>query len=163
LSAAGGELHRAWLSLGSNIEPERNLPASVALLRQHVQVLALSSTWETDPVGSSGPNFLNAAVEIATPLERAALKNEVIQAIETRLGRVRTADKYAPRPIDLDILIFDDETVEPAIWTRLFLAAPLSELLPGYTQDSCPENLAHAAQRLLAAAPAHRRQDVKLE
>lgn len=94
----------AYLSLGSNIEPEANLPAAVRLLAQMTRLTVVSRVWETTPVGLSGQaNFLNAAVVVETDLPALALKHEVLEVIERQLGRVRQADKNAPRPIDLDI------------------------------------------------------------
>ena len=69
-------------------------------------------TWETQAVGSPGPNFLNTAVKITTGLEMSALKLSVLRSVEQELGRVRTSDKNAPRTIDLDIIVFDDEICE---------------------------------------------------
>ncbi len=57
------------------------------------------------------PNFLNAAVLIETDLTAAELKEQVLQVIERELGRVRTADKNAPRTIDLDIALFGDQVL----------------------------------------------------
>jgi 2-amino-4-hydroxy-6-hydroxymethyldihydropteridine diphosphokinase len=162
LNAPKLERHHAWLSLGSNIDPEINLPAAVVLLCEAARVKAVSSTWETPPDGSEGPNFLNAVVEIETPLESVPLKHNVLRMIEARLGRMRSADKSAPRSIDLDILIFDGETVDPAIWNRGYLAAPLAELLPSFREPGAGETLAQASLRLLRTYPALRREDVVL-
>ncbi len=125
------EQHQAYLSLGSNIRPEFYLPRAIERLKQYGQVTAISSVWETLAVGSDGPNFLNACVcfvgKYATPTE---LKEKVIRPIEAALGRVRGADKYAPRTIDLDIVLFDGEPINIPFWGYAFVVVPLAELLP---------------------------------
>ena len=82
----------AYIALGSNIEPERNLPAAVRLLAARCKLLALSPVYQTQPVGKTDqPDFLNAAALIETELGPAALKTQVLQKIERTLGRVRSA------------------------------------------------------------------------
>jgi 2-amino-4-hydroxy-6-hydroxymethyldihydropteridine diphosphokinase len=139
---------RVFLGLGSNIQAEQNLPRAVSLLKQLVQIDAISTAWHTPSVGAPGPDFLNAAVLIQTSLSSQDLKKHVIRKIEAQLGRKRTADKNAPRTIDIDILIFDNQVVEPEIWDRAFLAVPLSELAPGLCNPDSGESLQRAAERL---------------
>jgi len=105
-------LNQAFLSLGSNIEPERNLPAAVMELSRHGRVRRVSSVWETVPLGFSGqPNFLNAALWLETPLPARELREIVIAGIEAQLGRVRTENRSAPRTIDIDIMLFNRESL----------------------------------------------------
>jgi 2-amino-4-hydroxy-6-hydroxymethyldihydropteridine diphosphokinase len=136
------------LSLGSNIEPQKNIPAALELLSREVGVEQVSTAWWTPAVGSDGPNFLNAAVRIRTDYPSEVLKKRVLRKIEEELGRVRTRDKYAPRTIDLDILIYDGIEFEKRIWTLAFLAVPLAEILPDYQNRDTGESLAEAAERL---------------
>lgn len=146
--------HRAYLSLGSNIDPEQNMRKALRLLHRQAHLLAISTCWETEAVGRGStpdtryPNFLNLAACIATPLEPEALKTELTRPIENALGRVRTADKYAPRTIDLDLIVFDDQILEPDLWKRPFLALTLAELLPYLTNAQTGETLSEAASRL---------------
>jgi len=125
------EQHQAYLSLGSNIQPEFYLPQAIEKLKQYGQVTAISSVWESRAVGTEGPNFLNACVcfvgKYPTPLE---LKEKVIRPIEAALGRVRGQDKYAPRTIDLDIVLFDGKPINIPFWEYAFVVVPLAELLP---------------------------------
>lgn len=154
-------LHRAYLCLGSNIAPAENMRRAVNLLREQVHLLALSTCWETQAVTSAGspaaaPNFLNAAAYIETDLDPASLKAQVLAQIEQKLGRVRTDDKYAPRTIDLDIIIFDEQVIDAELWERPHLALPFSELLPGLRYAATGETLARVAERLrqgTAASP----------
>lgn len=128
-AAAKPAQYTAYISLGSNIEPERNLPRALALLQERSEVEAVSSAWRSAAVGSPSPEFLNAAVRLRTPLKEAALK-QLLRSIESDLGRVRGPDPNAPRPIDLDILLFDGILREEGIWRSAHLALPMSELLP---------------------------------
>ncbi len=137
-----------YLSLGSNIQPEENLSRAVELLRRDIDVYAVAATWETPAVGALGPNYLNTAVAAQTHLEVDELKTGVLRPIEMRLGRIRTADKNAPRPIDLDIVIHNGKIIEPRLWTYAYLALPISELLPDFVNPETGETLAQVAHEL---------------
>ncbi|MBE0698215.1 MAG: 2-amino-4-hydroxy-6-hydroxymethyldihydropteridine diphosphokinase [Anaerolineaceae bacterium] len=142
------ESHLAYLSIGSNIHPQQNVARAVELLREHSPGLQLSAAYETTAVDSPGPNFINLAVCLPTSLDAAQLKQQVLAPIENQLGRMRTADKNAPRTIDLDIIIFDGEVVDGELWKRFYLAAPLAEILPGLKNPQTGESLRETAQRL---------------
>ncbi len=150
------EINRAYLSLGSNIEPERNLPAAVERLRAYGRVTAASTVWETRPLGSAGQaNFLNAVVLLETELSARELREQAIPAIEAELGRVRTADKNAPRTIDLDIALFNEAILQlghrhipdPEILQRPFVAIPLADIAPGYVHPETGQTLRAIAAR----------------
>jgi 2-amino-4-hydroxy-6-hydroxymethyldihydropteridine diphosphokinase len=146
--------HRAYLVLGSNIDPEKNMRQALRLLRKKADVLAISTCWETEAVTSSStpevryPNFLNMAVCFVTGLGPAEIKQQIITPIENALGRVRTADKYAPRTIDLDLIVYEDQVIDPDLWKRPFLALTLAELLPDLANTQTGEKLPEAASRL---------------
>lgn len=154
--------HTIVLGLGSNIHPEDNLPKALTMLQEYVQVVMVSTAWETPPVGedASGPNFLNAVAIIRTPLEPETLKSQVIRSIETRLGRRRTGSKNAPRTIDLDILRVNNQNFDPQVWDLPHLALPLAELFPGLTNKKTGETLSRAAARLRATVSVRPRPDV---
>lgn len=153
---------RVVLTLGSNIDKERNLPAAVALLAARTRVLAVSPVYETEPIGLlAQPIFFNAAVLLATDQPAAALKDGLLRDIETRLKRVRQADNNAPRTIDLDIVLYDDQVFDytPAdgrprhIPDRDLLrfahcALPVADLLPVMAHPETGEPLATLAARL---------------
>lgn len=106
-------MHRAIVSIGSNIDKERNLPAAVSLLAATGQVVGVSSVYETRPVGlRQQPNFFNAAVLLQTDQTPEELKKGLLDDIEQRLGRVRQSDRNAPRTIDLDIAWYDDASFD---------------------------------------------------
>ncbi len=152
-----------YLSLGSNIKPEVNLPRGANLLAQRVKVVACSRIWQTPPEGIDGPIFLNAAAHIQTPLDAQTLKWEVLRPLEAALGRVRGPDKFAPRPLDLDILIYDGEILDNDIWHHPHLAVPLAELLPDLPHPQSGDRLAEIARRLQPPTGFFPRQDVLWE
>lgn len=142
------ELHQVYLSIGSNIQPEIHLPRAAALLAEYGQVQAVSRAWESHAVGSDGPNFLNACLLFLTSLEARELKERAIRDIEARLGRVRSSDKYAPRTVDLDIVLFDGQTLDPGHWQSAFVLVPFAELAPDFQHPLTGERLAEVAQRV---------------
>lgn len=142
------ELHEAYLNLGSNIEPERHLPQAIRLLRGYGQVQAVSRAWESHAYGSDGPNFLNACLLFLTPLEARELKEQVIRPIESALGRVRSADKFAPRTMDIDIVLFDGEIYSGDFWSNAFVVVPLADLLPDFHHPLNYETLAQVAKHM---------------
>ena len=133
--------HDVYLILGANIEPEQNTEEAVHLLSKYCTIKAISSTWETVAVGSDGPNFLNLAIQIECEQSPVELKVDVISVIESELGRVRTSDKNAPRTIDLDIIIYDDMLIDPALWYKAFIAIPMAELMPDLVNEQTGQTL----------------------
>jgi 2-amino-4-hydroxy-6-hydroxymethyldihydropteridine diphosphokinase len=141
-------VHQVYLSLGSNIEPEVNLPRAIELLAEHGEILKLSRAWESAAVGSDGPNFLNACALFLTPLPLAELKAQVIHPIEAKLGRKRTSNKYAPRPIDIDAVLFDDQSCHDKFWKLAFVVIPLAEINPQLQNPVTNESIFETATRL---------------
>jgi 2-amino-4-hydroxy-6-hydroxymethyldihydropteridine diphosphokinase len=162
----------AYLSLGSNIEPEQNLVAALSQLAQFGRVQAVSAIWETLPVGfSNQPNFLNAAVLLETHLSARALREEAITTIEAALGRVRTENKNAPRTIDIDIMLFNQDIIQlgrrripdSEVLERPFVAIPLAEISPDYVHPETGQTLKDIADQFdTTSAGMVRRDDVEL-
>ena len=100
------------------------------------------------------PNFLNLAAEMDTPLEAEPMKAQLLRPLEARFGRVRTADKNAPRTLDIDIIVFDGQVIDSALWQRAFIALPIAELLPNLPHPQTGERLADFAQRILPSSGA---------
>jgi 2-amino-4-hydroxy-6-hydroxymethyldihydropteridine diphosphokinase len=157
----------AIVALGSNIEPERHLPEAVAALRA-MGAKAVSSVYQNPARGGRPqPDFLNAAVLLETRLEPAALW-AALRQVEADLGRVRTDDKYAPRKIDLDLLLMGDRSVvledlilpDPELLTTAHLAVPAAEVAPTAVHPHSGETLQAIAERLRPDADLHLRQDV---
>ncbi len=142
------DLHRAYLSLGSNIEAENNLPKAIELLQKVGKVEAVSSVWESESVGFDGPNFLNACVLFLSHLQPAELKEQIIRPIEAKLERIRSAEKNAPRTIDIDIVLFDETPLNTEFWGYAFVAVPLAELIPDFEHPIRHEKLIRVAEQL---------------
>jgi 2-amino-4-hydroxy-6-hydroxymethyldihydropteridine diphosphokinase len=162
LNAVGTPELQYYLGLGSNIEPEKNLPRSLDLLRQYAPIYAFSAIWETPSIGEAGPNFLNAVVHIGSDLQPERLKYQVLRPVEAQLGRVRTSDKYAPRPIDIDILVVNRKVYSEDVWNYAYLAVPLAELLPNLTHPKSGKSLAVVAEHLRYTAKIRPRPDISL-
>lgn len=153
--------HQTCLLLGSNIQPERNLPLATNELQKALTILRISSIWETPAVGSAGPNFLNAALLAQTPLEQKALKLQILLPLEAKMGRVRSADKNEARPIDLDIILFDGMILDPTLWQFAHRAVPVAEIQPELRSEA-GETLREAAAKFVSAGSIRIRTDVVL-
>lgn len=160
MSADRNPEHWVYLGIGSNIHPRENLQRAVALLSNYVRIEKVSSVYKTPSVGSEGPDFLNAVILIRTDLTCNELKRTVILEIEEKLGRVRTSDKNAPRTIDIDILIEDNELYDDEVWEQAHLAIPLAELNPGYTHPSIKETLQQVATNLAQTKSISRQRNI---
>jgi 2-amino-4-hydroxy-6-hydroxymethyldihydropteridine diphosphokinase len=134
---------RAFVGLGSNLgDREATLRAAVGRLRglAGTEVKRVSSFRDTEPVGYvDQPRFLNGAVQLETALAPRALLDELL-ALERHFGRDRSAaPPQGPRTLDLDLLLYDQETSEepglllphPRLHERRFVLEPLAELDPG--------------------------------
>ena len=132
---------RAYVGLGSNLgDRSVTLVRALELLagRPGIDIVAVSSFLETDPVGYlHQPRFLNAAVAIETSLQPKALL-VVLLDVERELGRTREGPRYGPRTVDLDLLLVEGVTIDepgltvphPRLHERGFALAPLAELDP---------------------------------
>ena len=129
---------RAYIGVGSNIDPDANIHWALRLLGNDIKLTDISTFYLTEPLGAPGsPPFFNGVVGGMTDLDVPGLRHLLLH-IESEVGRQRTEDKYAPRPIDLDLLLLDDEVSEgegwwvphPDVRTRPFVAIPLLELAP---------------------------------
>jgi 2-amino-4-hydroxy-6-hydroxymethyldihydropteridine diphosphokinase len=142
------DLYPAFLSLGSNIQPESNLVRALGLLQNYGRLEKISNAWESESVGAEGPNYLNACVLLVTPLRRLELKEHALLPIETGLGRRRSADKFAPRTIDIDIVVFDGKSCDDKYWEQAFVVIPLAEIHPEFQNPITRERIAQTATRL---------------
>jgi len=132
---------RGYVGLGSNVgERTEHLRAAVRLLGEHgVEVEAVSSVYETEPVGEilDQPDFLNAAARISTELGPEALL-DVCKAIEVEQGRMFGGPRHGPRPLDVDLLLLGDLELQSErltlphaqVTARRFVMEPLLELDP---------------------------------
>jgi 2-amino-4-hydroxy-6-hydroxymethyldihydropteridine diphosphokinase len=127
----------AFVAVGSNIDAQENVPRALALLKTHVSITAVSTFYRTSAVGRPDqPDFTNGVVRIRTARPPREMKFDVLRKIEDRLGRVRSADEYAARTIDLDLILYgvmvidkpDLHLPDATIRTYPFVAIPLLEL-----------------------------------
>ncbi len=138
VSEASRVTQRVYLSLGSNLgDRERNLRAAVAALKEHLEVEAVSSWYQTEPVGvTDQPGFLNLALAATASLDPPELLR-LAKRIEEQIGR-RPSYRWGPRLIDIDILLYGDRIVEEPDLTiphrelarRAFVLVPLAEVDP---------------------------------
>ena len=128
----------AYIGLGSNLgDRKQNLARALDLLSQHLKIEQVSSIYETEPVGyEPQPLFLNAVCRISTELNPEKLLR-LAKKIEAKLGRTPSFPN-APRPIDIDILLYGDEVFSnqeltiphPRLAERAFVLVPLAEIAP---------------------------------
>ena len=142
------ESHPAYLNLGSNIQPEIHLVQAIKLLHEYGEVQQVSNAWESESVGAAGPNYLNACVLFQSKVMQVELKESIIRPIEARLGRKRSENKYDPRTIDIDIVLFDDRPYHDKFWSYAFVIVPLAEIYPEYQNLITQENISETATRL---------------
>ncbi len=132
------EASTVYLCLGSNMgDRQDNLDRAVELLSQRLRLGEVSSIYDTEPVGNTNqPRFLNLVCQVFTRLAPTDLLT-LIKGIETKLGR-SPGKTNAPRPIDIDILLYDDQVVDtpelviphPRMTERAFVLVPLAEIAP---------------------------------
>jgi 2-amino-4-hydroxy-6-hydroxymethyldihydropteridine diphosphokinase len=125
----------AYVGLGSNLGDRERLIREAAEL---IGAARLSTVIETEPWGyGNQPMFLNAVAELETRLTARQLLDHLLD-VERRLGRERVGAQWGPRTIDLDLLLFGDETIDepglvvphPRLARREFVLKPLAELVP---------------------------------
>ncbi|EGT4276898.1 2-amino-4-hydroxy-6-hydroxymethyldihydropteridine diphosphokinase [Cronobacter sakazakii] len=155
----------AFIALGSNLaEPLSQVNNALAALARipDSRIVATSSFYRTPPLGPQDqPDYLNAAVALETTLSAEALLDNT-QRIELEQGRVRKAERWGPRTLDLDIMLFGDATINTErlivphydMKNRAFMLLPLSEIAPALRFPD-GERLADVLERLDCSAIRH--------
>lgn len=150
---------RALLLLGSNIDREANFCRAAHRLTELVRVVAFSPVYETEPIGDpSQPCFLNAVALVETELAPEELKAQVSDRIEEELGRTRGPNKNAPRTIDLDVILYDDQILrlqgrqipDPELLRYPHIARPAADVAPDWVHPETGDTLRTIAERLSA-------------
>jgi 2-amino-4-hydroxy-6-hydroxymethyldihydropteridine diphosphokinase len=127
----------AYVSGGSNLDAERNLQQAARELKARFAGARFSRCYRNGSVGFDGPDFINFVVEL--PISGGASElREHLQRIERLCGRPESAPRWAPRAMDLDILLFGDQVIDvpglkvprPDLTRWAFMLGPLAELAP---------------------------------
>ena len=151
-------MSKAYLSLGSNRDPEQHLRAAIAALRRHFGGVVLSPVYRTRAVGFDGGDFLNAAAIIDTALDPFAL-NDWLHALEDAQGRDRSGPRFGDRTLDIDIVLFDDLVLSGEGHLQIprdelkhaFVLKPLADIAP----DVVVPGTVRTLRELWAAHPDH--------
>jgi 2-amino-4-hydroxy-6-hydroxymethyldihydropteridine diphosphokinase len=128
---------RVYVSLGANVEPEQNLALAIEALGQRFGEVDLSSVYRSQAVGFEGPPFLNLVAAFDTDLTPEAIVT-MLRSIEDWQGRDREAPRFSSRPLDLDLLLYDEQVIHRGelqlprgeILEQAFVLRPLAELAP---------------------------------
>jgi len=141
-SSADCTLALAHVGLGSNLAPDLHLVRAVLEIRVHAKALAASRFYRNPayapPSRQQQPEFVNGVLRVQVCSSLDEFRYGTLRRIESRLGRIRTSDPFAPRVIDLDLLTFQSDPEEggqglwadPEIFLRPYWAIPLAELAP---------------------------------
>jgi 2-amino-4-hydroxy-6-hydroxymethyldihydropteridine diphosphokinase len=129
--------HRVYVAAGSNIEPEHNLRRALGALREVYTPLEVSPAYRNRAVGFEGDDFINLVVGFSTTQAPAGVR-ERLQAIEAWCGRPSDAPRWAPRSMDLDILLYGTQVSQepgmilprPDLVRRAYMLRPLTDLAP---------------------------------
>ena len=124
-----------YISIGSNIDKEKHIPASLKALEAHFGQLTISSIYETDPIGFEGDLFYNLVVAFDSNLDVKAIM-EILRQIELDNGRNRDCKKFSPRTLDLDLILYGDLIIDEdririprdEIERYAFVLEPLAEI-----------------------------------
>lgn len=150
---------RAFVGVGTNLGDRwGNLALAARRLRASnaVAIVRASRVWDTDPMGPPQPRYLNAVLELETPLTPRALL-DLLHRVERGANRSRVGARWSARTLDLDLLLYADRVIaEPGlvvphagIADRPFVLAPLAELAPALLVPG----IGSSVEALLAALP----------
>jgi GTP cyclohydrolase-4 len=124
-------VHDLHVGIGSNLgDRQANILAALQRLRARAQILTVSAFYESEAAGGAqGPAYLNVAAALRTELDAQAFAS-FARDVELAVGRARGTRRLEARPIDLDLLVFDGQIVQPQLDARPYNAVPLAEIAP---------------------------------
>ena len=127
--------YQAIVSVGSNIEPVRNIDQAIEILRAEQELIGQSTMIQTRPVGlANQPDFINGALLVETDLDYDDF-NRYLKNVESRLQRVREGQDFGPRTIDLDIVVWDRKVVHDDYYQYEHTRIPVDEIIDRYQVD----------------------------
>lgn len=140
---------RVYVAAGSNVEPLSNLRTALDALATAFPGMQCSPAYRNRAVGFEGEDFVNLVVGFDTDLDPRSVQAR-LQQVEARCGRAREAPKWAPRSMDLDILLYGDRVGDepglvlprPDLLRRAYMLRPLAELAPGLQHPTRGESMA---------------------
>jgi 2-amino-4-hydroxy-6-hydroxymethyldihydropteridine diphosphokinase len=140
---------RVYLSLGSNVQPQRYLRAAIHELRQRFGGLTVSPAYRSKAVGFDGAEFVNLAAGLDTDLSPTDL-NDWLHALEDRHGRRRDVPRYADRTLDVDIVFYDDLILDGPGHLQIprnelqfaFVLRPIADIAPDFRHPLSGQSMA---------------------
>ena len=128
---------KSYISIGSNIDRDKNILASLHALEHHFGKLTISSIYESEPVGFTGDTFYNLVVGFNSDLGVKEVA-KLLRQIELDNGRTRDSQKFSARTLDLDLILYDDlilnegrlQIPRDEIERYAFVLEPLAEIAP---------------------------------
>ena len=136
-------MNEVYVAAGSNVEPIANLRRALEAMARHYPGLRRSRAWRNAAVGFVGDDFVNLVVGFETDDDLATLLQR-LHAIEALCGRERHAAKWAPRTLDLDVLLYGSKVCDepglvlprPDLVRRAYMLGPAAELAPGFVHPT---------------------------
>ncbi len=154
-------MERIYIAAGSNIEPEVRMRRAAEELRRHFAGIRFSSCYRNKAFGFAGPDFINAVAALDSALEPAELIAR-LESVEQLCGRGREDPKWAPRAMDLDLLLYGSmicateryRVPRPDLLRRIYMLQPLAELAPELIHPETGQSMAAHRDTLLLSEPA---------
>ena len=158
----------AFISIGSNIDPEKYLPLAVENLSRLGEQISVSLVYQNPAIARpEQSDYLNAAAHVVTANSALEIRG-ILRQIEESLGRIRSKDKYDSRTLDLDLCLLGDQVLEtaelilpdPNLLKYAHIAVPIAELDPDFLHPIAGSNLREIAYRLRPEANLSLREDI---
>ena len=145
---------KVFLSIGSNIEREKNFVSAIKALQEHFGRLTLSSVYDTEAVGFEGAPFYNMVIGFESELPVSEIV-QILKEIENRHGRQRVSEKFSARALDLDLILYGDLILDqehlqlprPELMDYAFMLEPLAEVAPDLRHPVTKERFADLWER----------------
>ncbi|HEX2585284.1 MAG TPA: 2-amino-4-hydroxy-6-hydroxymethyldihydropteridine diphosphokinase [Steroidobacteraceae bacterium] len=137
-----------YVAVGSNIEPQMNIQTALSALKRRIGTFTASRAYRNASQGFEGPEFINMVIGFETELTLTEVLS-ILQAVEGLCGRPRKAPKFAPRTLDLDLLLYGDMTCStpavtlprPDLIKRSYMLGPLAEIAPNRVHPTLKQTI----------------------